>query len=490
MTSLRSPRRRQLFAAAALAPTAALAATPPRVAAPGSTALTYASAFPADFVFGVAAASAQIEGAAFEDGKGESVWDRFARMPGKVHNGETPDVACDHYHRFDEDFALMASLGIKTYRLSIAWPRIYPNGDGELNPKGLAFYRRLFASMKKHGITPWVTLFHWDLPQSLEDRGGWTSRVTVDAFARYADTVVKAFAGDVKHWITLNEILCFTLLGYGTGTKAPGRQESAKVVNQTYHHALLCHGHGVRAVRAFGGKGAQVGLTDNCAVAVPVTETPADIAAAKAWFADRNAQVLGAIHAGKYTANFLSRVGADAPDVKPGDFDLISLPTDFLGLNIYSGTYVRASKAAAAGGAYETLPHPVNYPRADSTWLRLVPQSLYWGPRFCHELYGHKAIYITENGCGYDTEPVVNGEVLDLHRRDYLRSYLREAHRAIADGVPLKGYFLWSFIDNYEWEDGYQRRFGIVHCDYETLKRTPKLSAHYYSDVIKERRIL
>jgi beta-glucosidase len=486
MTSPRSLRRRQLLAAATL-PTltpAALAAAPP----PGATAgLTYASPFPADFVFGVAAASAQIEGAAFKDGKGESVWDRFARMPGKVHNGDTPDVACDHYHRFDEDFALMASLGIKTYRLSIAWPRIYPNGDGELNPKGLDFYRRLLASMKKHGITPWVTLFHWDLPQALEDRGGWTSRVTVDAFARYADTVVKAFAGEVKHWITLNEIVCFTLLGYGTGSKAPGRKESDKVVNQTYHHALLCHGHGVRAVRQFGGKGAVVGLTDNCAVAVPVTETPADIAAARAWFIDRNAQILGAIRAGRYTAGFLQRVGADAPDVKPGDFDLISLPTDFLGLNIYSGTYVRAGKA---GTPYEALPHPVNYPRADSPWLRLVPQSLYWATRFCHEVYGHPAIYITENGCGYDDEPVVNGEVLDLHRRDYVRSYLREAHRAIADGVPLKGYFLWSFIDNYEWEDGYQRRFGIVHCDFQTQKRTPKLSAHYYANVIKARKLL
>jgi beta-glucosidase len=492
MTSFRPLRRRHLFAAAALPlASASLAATPQkRRAEPAGASLTYASRFPADFVFGVAAAAPQIEGAAFKDGKGESVWDRFARNPGKVHGGHTLDVACDHYHRFDEDFALMASLGIKTYRLSIAWPRIFPHGDGELNQKGLDFYHRLFASMKKHGIQPWVTLFHWDLPQSLEDRGGWTSRVTVDAFARYADTVVKAFAGEVKHWITLNEIVCFTLLGYGTGTKAPGRKESAKLVNQTYHHALLCHGHGVRAVRKFGGAGAVVGLTDNCAVPVPVTETPADIAAAKAWFVDRNAQVLGAIHAGKYTADFLARVGADAPDVQPGDFALISLPTDFLGLNIYSGTFVRASKTAGAGTVYETLPHPANYPSADSNWLRLVPQSIYWATRFCHEVYGHQAIYITENGCGYDTEPVVNGEVFDLHRRDYLRSYLREAHRAVGDGVPLKGYFLWSFIDNYEWEDGYQRRFGIVHCDFETQVRTPKLSARYYADVIRERKIL
>jgi beta-glucosidase len=449
--------------------------------------LTYSSPFPSNFVFGVAAASAQIEGAAFEDGKGESIWDRFARIPGKVAGGDTLDVACDHYHRFDEDFALMASLGVRNYRLSIAWPRIYPQGDGEVNEAGLDFYHRLFASMARHGITPWVTLFHWDLPQALEDRGGWTARTTVDAFARYADTVVKEFRHQVKNWITLNEIRCFTLLAYGYGTKAPGRQESAAVLNQTYHHALLCHGHGVRAVRQFGGAGARVGLTDNCDVSVPVTETPADIAAAKAWFTEKNEHILGAIHGKGYSDAYLARVGSDAPVVEPGDFELISLPTDFLGLNIYTATYVRAGRN---GEPWEVVPLPPNYPRADSPWLNLVPQAIYWAPRMCHEVYGHASIYITENGCGYNEEPLVNGEVQDLHRRDYLRNHLREVHRAIADGVPIDGYFLWSFIDNYEWEDGYQRRFGVVHCDYQTLVRTPKLSARYYADVIRTRTVL
>ncbi|MDM4765196.1 GH1 family beta-glucosidase [Pelomonas sp. SE-A7] len=448
---------------------------------------TYSSPFPDAFVFGVAAASAQIEGAAFEDGKGESIWDKFSRIPGKVHNGDTLDQACDHYHRFDEDFALMASLGVKHYRLSIAWPRIYPSGDGEINRAGLAFYHRLFDSMARHGITPWVTLFHWDLPQSLEDRGGWTSRVTVDAFARYAETVVHEFAGKVRHWITLNEIRCFTLLAYGVGSKAPGRRESEAVVNQTYHNALVCHGHAVKAVRTFGGEGAQVGLTDNCDVCVPVTETPADIAAARAWFTERNAHILGAIHAGCYPQAYLDRVGAHAPKVEAGDFELISQRTDFLGLNIYTATYVRAGKS---GAAYEQLALPAQYPRADSPWLNLVPQAIYWAPRLCQELYGHRSIYITENGCGYDLEPVANGEVVDLHRRDYLRNHLREVHRAIADGVAIQGYFCWSFMDNYEWEDGYQRRFGIVHVDYKTQQRTPKLSARYFAAVMRERRIL
>lgn len=451
---------------------------------------SYSSPFPSSFVFGVAAASAQIEGAAFDDGKGLSIWDRFARTPGKVAHGDTLDMACDHYHRYDEDFALMASLGVRHYRLSIAWPRIYPQGDGALNPAGLAFYKRLFASLERHGITPWVTLFHWDLPQALEDRGGWTSRSTVDAFARYAETVVREFAPYVKNWITLNEIRCFTLLAYGFGNKAPGRRESDAVVNQTFHHALLCHGHAVRAVRSHGGPGARVGLTDNCDASVPVTETPADIAAAKAWFVDSNAHVLGAIHGKGYSQAYLQRVGADAPNVQPGDFDIISAPTDFLGLNIYTATYVRAARDAEGGRPYEALTLPKAYPRADSPWLNLVPQAIYWAPRFCHELYGHDAIYITESGCGYNDEPVVAGEVIDLHRRDYLRSHLREVHRAIADGVPIDGYFLWSFIDNYEWEDGYQRRFGIVHCDFETLVRTPKLSARYYAEVMRTRTIV
>jgi beta-glucosidase len=448
--------------------------------------LSYSSPFPAGFVWGVATAAPQIEGAAFEDGKGESIWDRFSRLPGKVHNGDTLDVACNHYHRYDEDFALMKSLGIRHYRLSIAWPRIYPTGDGALNRDGIAFYQRLFDSMLAHGITPWVTLFHWDLPQALDDQGGWASRRTVEAFATYADTVVKAFGDRVKNWITLNEIRCFTFLAHDLTIKAPGRKLSAAEVNQTYHHALLCHGHAVRAVRQHGGPRARVGLTDNCDICVPVTETAADISAARTWFTRRNLHILDAIYRGGYSPEYLARCGKDQPRVTPGDFDLIGQKTDFLGLNIYSGTYVRAG----TGGEPVEVPLPKQYPRADSHWLNLMPQCMYWGPRFVHELYGVDSIYITENGCGYDDEPVIDGEVRDLHRRDFLRNHLRELHRAIADGVPVKGYFLWSFLDNYEWEDGYQRRFGIVHVDFSSQKRTPKLSAHYYASVIGHNRIL
>lgn len=456
---------------------------------PASHSTSYSCPFPASFAWGVATAAPQIEGAAFEDGKGESIWDRYARIPGKIHNGDTLDVACDHYHRYKDDIALMRELGVKNYRLSLAWPRIFPQGDGAPNRKGLDFYKRLLGALRENGITPWVTMFHWDLPQALEDRGGWTSRVTVDAFARYADTIVKAFSGQVKNWITLNEIRCFTLLAYSrAGTKAPGRFVSNALLNQTYHHALLCHGHGVRAVREHGGAGARVGLTDNPDACQPVTEHARDIAAAHTWFAEKNEHLLGAIYGGGYSSAYLKRCGADAPDYKPDDFKLISQPTDFLGLNIYSGSYVRALGGDA--GRPETLPLPAHYPRADSVWLNITPQCLYWAARMVQGLYGVKSIHITENGCGYDDEPVRNGEVHDLHRREFLRAYLRELHRAISDGVPVDGYFVWSLMDNYEWEDGYARRFGIVHCDFATQKRTPKLSARWYSDVMAANRIL
>jgi len=443
--------------------------------------------FPKKFIWGVATAAPQIEGAAFEGGKGESIWDRFSRIPGKVLNGDTLDVACDHYHRYREDFRLMRKLGIKNYRLSIAWPRIYPNGDGVLNPKGIEFYRRLIDAMRAEGITPWVTLFHWDLPQALEDRGGWRKRVVPEAFATYADTIVAALADLVKNWITINEIRCFTNYGHGEGDKAPGTKETQQVINQTYHHALLCHGYGVRAVREYGGRGAKVGITDNPDISIPLTETPADIEAAKKWFIDKNAHILEPIYTGRYSAAYLKRCGKDRPIVAKGDMELISLPTDFLGMNIYTGVFVRSG----ARRAVEALPFPADYPQTSSPWLKIIPQAIYWGTRLSQEVYGVKSIHITENGCGYDVEEVTKGgEVLDLHRREYVRGYLKELHRAIQDGVPVHGYFLWSFMDNYEWQDGYTRRFGIVHNDFKTQKRTPKLSAHWYSRVIQENRIV
>jgi beta-glucosidase len=442
--------------------------------------------FPKNFIWGAATAATQIEGAAFEDGKGESIWDRFSRVPGKTHNGDTPDITCDHYHRYKSDFALMRKLGIKNYRFSIAWTRIFPQGRGAINPKGVDFYHRLLDAMQAEGLTPWITMFHWDLPQALEDEGGWRVRGVTQAFATYAETIVREYGDRVKNWITLNEIYCFTTLGYKGRDKAPGAHESDAVVNQTYHHALLCHGHGVRAVREHGGRGARVGLTDNSNIMLPLSETKEDIAAARSAFIRANARILEPVYTGKYSDEFLKSQGKASPKWEKGDFKLIAEPTDFLGMNIYTGSFVRPGKK----GKWEIVPVTPNFPRADSPWLNLIPEAAYWGTRWVHEIYGVKAIYITESGAGYDDAAPVNGEVLDLHRRNYIRACLKELHRAIKEGVPVKGYFVWSFMDNFEWQDGCSRRFGIVYNDFKTQKRTPKLSALWYKRVMEENRLV
>lgn len=445
--------------------------------------------FPKKFTWGVATAAAQIEGAARADGKGESTWDHFSRQPGRTHNGDTPGVACDHYHKFPQDFALMRKMGIKNYRLSIAWPRIIPDGLGTVNRKGLDFYHRLFDSLEKNGITPWVTMFHWDTPQALEVEGGWRNRRTAEAFGRYAEVIVKEFRPRVKNWFTLNEIRCFTFHSFaGNASKAPGIPESAQVVNQTVHHAVLAHGLGVRAVREHGGRGARVGLVDNLDVFIPVEETAEHIEAARRAFEFHNDQILGVVAHGRYSPLFLRACGKDRPSVRKGDLDLIGLPTDFTGLNIYTGTFVRHAKG---GKRFEELDFPGGFPKTGLTgWLKTTPQAMYWATRLTAEVYGAKTIYITENGYGAIEEPDANGEIIDLHRRDYIRQYLAELHRAIGDGAPVSGYFCWSFMDNFEWADGYASRFGLHHVDYATQKRTPKLSAGWYSKVIQTNRLV
>lgn len=445
-----------------------------------------ASRFPRKFVWGVATAAPQIEGAAALDGKGESIWDRFSLKPGAVAGGDTPAVACDHYHRYAQDFALMRELGLAHHRFSIAWPRIFPAGRGSLNQRGIDFYQRLVDSMLAHGITPWATCYHWDLPQALEDEGGWRVRATVDAFATYADTVVRALGDRVKHWITVNEIPCFIGLGYGTGEHAPGARETPAVVAQAYHHALLAHGHAVRAVREFGGSGARVGLTHNPQIGIPVTETPPAIAAAERWTARQNGHLLTPVFRGRYPADYLRACGANRPTVRRGDLELIGQPTDFLGLNIYTGVFIRADRR----GQPETLPMPSSYPRADLPWLHHAPQSIYWAIRHLGRLYHPAEFVITENGAGYEDRPDASGEILDLHRREYLRNYLLAVQRATAERLSVRGYFAWSFIDNFEWTYGYAKRFGLVYNDYATQRRTPKLSARWYAAVARENRPL
>ncbi len=451
-----------------------------------SSAALLSQSFPADFRWGVAAAAPQIEGAAREDGKGESNWDHFAAQPGRIAHGDTLEVACDHYHRYRADIALMRKLGVKNYRMSVAWTRIIPDGTGAVNQRGLDFYKRLLDALLASGITPFVTMFHWDLPQPLEAAGGWRVRRTPEAFARYVDALVPALGDRVRHWITLNETGCFTRQAYGGTTRPPALNEPEQVINQTYHHALLAHGHGVRAVREHGVRGAEVGITDDSRICIPVIENAANVTAARRAFVEDNVRVLDPILTGRYGAVYRRVTGRDAALTQPGDLQLIGQPTDFLGLNIYTANYVRRGRS----GRPEQLPLPASYPACDSPWLRLMPAALAWGPRLAREVYGVRKIYITENGAGYDDPPPVNGEVLDLHRREYVRQCLAELHRGIATGNPVAGYFLWSLMDNFEWADGYTRRFGIVYNDFATQRRTPKLSARWYAEVMRRNRIV
>lgn len=437
--------------------------------------------FPTDFVWGVATASAQIEGAAFEDGKGASVWDTFSRVPGKVIGGDTLDVACDHYHRYGEDAALLASLGCTHYRLSMAWPRIFPEGSGAVNAAGLDFYDRLVDAFLQNGITPWVTLYHWDLPQKLEDEGGWLQRKTVDAFADYADIVTKQLGDRVKNWFTLNEMPCFIGMGYGTGQHAPGRTESKKNVNQAYHHALLAHGRAVQIVRA-NVPDARVGLVHNPPTPLPVIETEEHIQAARENYERVNAPLMAPVYQGAYPDWFLA--APDAPEIAAGDMEIIAQPGDFLGLNLYAGYFVRA------GAPFQSLPFPRQFPQGDLPWINVTPQTLYWQIRFAQEVFGVGPVLITENGSAFDDAMTQEGEVLDLERREYFRNYLISLHRAVQEGFDVRGYFAWTLMDNYEWAEGYAKRFGLIHVDFETQKRTPKLSAQWFGAVCRENRVI
>lgn len=437
--------------------------------------------FPPDFTWGVAAASAQIEGAAFTDGKGASIWDTFCRKPGAVINGDTLDIACDHYHLYESDADLMRQMGWRNYRLSIAWPRIFPDGANVVNERGLEFYDRLIDAFLERDITPWATLFHWDLPQPLEDENGWLNRVTVDAFAVYADAITKRLGDRVKHWFTLNEMPCFIGLGYETGIHAPGRQESKQLVNQGYHHALLAHGRAVLIVRANVPEG-RVGLVHNPPTPIPAIETEEHIEAARQNYERVNGPLMAPIFRGQYPDWFMEL--PDAPVVEASDMETIAQPGDFLGLNLYSGYFVRAEKPM------EQLPFPAQFPQGDLPWINVTPQTLYWQIRLAHEVFGAESFYITENGSAFDDELTADGEVIDLERREYLRNYLIGLQRACAEGFDVRGYFAWSVMDNYEWAEGYAKRFGLIHVDFATQKRTPKLSAQWYSAVCRENRVL
>ena len=443
--------------------------------------------FPENFLWGVAAASYQVEGAWDEDGKGLSIWDEFCRKHGAVWMSQSGNVACDHYHRYPEDIALIKALGAHAYRLSISWPRVLPAGTGAVNAKGLEFYDRLVDNLLEEGIIPYITLFHWDYPFDLYCRGGWLNPYSSDWFADYTSLIVKKLSDRVTNWITLNEPQVFVGLGHQEGRHAPGLTLDLHQVLITAHNALLAHGKSVQAIRANAVKTPRVGFAPIGAVYFPDSGSSADIEAARqqmfaidhknmwnvSWFSDP-------IFLKKYPEDGVALFGDAMPNVRSGDMDIIGQPLDFYGVNIYHGIRIKAG----SDGKPQVVSDPVGGPRTAYEWP-VSPESLYWGPRFLWERY-KTPIYITENGMANVDWVALDGKVHDPQRVDYIRRYLGELQRVIQDGVDVRGYFHWSILDNFEWAVAYQQRFGIVYVDFSTQKRTPKDSYYLYQQIIKE----
>jgi beta-glucosidase len=436
-------------------------------------------AFPPNFLWGCATSAYQIEGAVAVDGRGRSNWDIFSHTPGKTHKGETGDIAADSYHLYKEDVQLLKDLGAKAYRFSLSWSRIFPQGRGQPNEAGLGYYQRLIDQLLKNGIEPYVTLFHWDLPQALD--GGWQSRDTPKAFADYAAYATRKLSDRVRHFMTTNEVVCFTDLSYQIGQFAPGLKLPAAQVNQIRHHGVLAHGLGVQAIRANSTSGTQVGLAENPKVYVPVMESAEHIEAARRAFREENAPFLTAVMEGKYTDGYLQREGANAPKVNGDDLKIIGSPLDFVGLNVYQPEYARAD---AGPSGYAVARRPSSFPHMASPWLFIGPEVIYWAIRHTSDLWKPREIYITENGCSSEDLRAADGRIEDTDRIMFLRNYLINLQRAASEDYPIKGYFLWSLLDNFEWADGYSKRFGIHYVDFKTQQRRRKLSADWYREVI------
>jgi beta-glucosidase len=439
--------------------------------------------FPNGFLWGTATSAYQIEGAVDEDGRGRSIWDTFAHTPGKIGDRSNADGANNHYHRYKEDVGLIKELGVKAYRFSIAWPRVFPEGAGAPNPKGLDFYDRLLDELLMNGIEPFATLYHWDLPQSLEDRlGGWRSSETSRAFADYAGYVAERLTDRVKNIFTVNETGRFVNFGYGWGIDAPGLKLPQAELNQVRHNVALAHGLAVQAIRAHGRAGTKVGPAENIAACLPAIDTPANIRAAEIATRELNAGFLNVVLEGKYTDTFLDYAGANAPKYTADELKIISSPNDFVGLNIYAPQYYVVATDRAPG--FRVLPFPASFPHMNVDWLRIGPETMYWAPRLAAKVWNIDTIYISENGTSSADKLAADGNVYDLDRIMYLRNYLTQLQRATSEGVPVRGYFLWSLMDNFEWIYGFEQRFGLYRVDFDTQLRTPKLSVSFYRDVV------
>jgi len=453
------------------------------------------ASFPEGFLWGAATAAYQVEGAAGEGGRGRSIWDTFSRTPGRTYRGDTGDVACDHYRRTDEDLDLMAGLGLKAYRFSVAWPRVQPEGSGPANQEGLDFYRRLVEGLRGRGIEPMPTLYHWDLPQALEDRhGGWTGRQTSERFAEYAGIVYGALKDEVRFWITLNEPWVASWMGYGHGLHAPGHADAGKALSAT-HHLLLGHGLALEAMRAAGSADddTKLGVTLNLHPAVAARDRDADREAARRVDGQANRLYLDPLFRGSYPEDLLSYYrerGVELPPVRDGDLRKISAPVDFLGVNYYFRHHVRDDPEGGPPevpfsdlGARPIVPHAAE--KTAMGWP-VEPEGLAEILVRLKDEYTQVPLYVTENGRAVHDYADPEGNVKDFERVSYLDAHFRAARTAMERGVDLRGYIVWSLLDNFEWAEGYSKRFGLVFVDYPTQKRTPKASFRWYKGVIEK----
>lgn len=435
--------------------------------------------FPQGFVWGAATASYQIEGSPLADGAGDSIWHRFSHTEGNTRNGETGDVACDHYNRYRQDVSLMKELGLKAYRFSIAWPRILPEGRGRINPKGLDFYDRLVDELLEHGIQPYATIYHWDLPGALHDLGGWANREIEHWFADYATILFLRLGDRVKHWITLNEPWCSAHLGYVTGHHAPGLRDQWAGLRAA-HHLLLAHAAVVEAYRASGLKG-EIGITVNIGPIQAADDDPVTVEVVRHLNAYNNRFFLDPLFKGEYPKELPERFGKAWPAIPAKDLERIRQPVDFVGVNYYTRSLI---------GRDPGSPHGIKWLRTDAPYTdmnwEVYPQGLYEILKWVHDTYGPVPLYVTENGAAFPDRVEPDGSVKDTARTDYLREHFVQAHRCIQDGIPLRGYFVWSLMDNFEWAHGYAMRFGIVRVDFETQQRTIKASGHFYRQVIAQ----
>lgn len=439
--------------------------------------------FPKDFCWGVATSAYQIEGAWNEDGKGESIWDRFTHRPFTIKGSENGDLACDHYHLYQEDIALLKALGVQSYRFSTAWTRILPQGYGTVNQAGLDFYDRLVDNLLGAGIAPVVALYHWDLPQALQDHGGWSNRNIVDWFAHYAMVLFDHLGDRVQRWATLNEPWCTAFLGYGTGQFAPGICDISQAY-QAIHHQLLAHGKAVQAFRSLGHKG-EIGIILNFEYAFPASDNEDDVAAAHRYLAQYVDLFADPLFKGKYAEWILDWAGSMAPQIQAGDMEIISTPMDYLGINYYTSFIVAFDPN---NGHFKCRVCPKTLPLWGITEVGwgVYPQGLTEILNIFKECYGNPPMMVMENGCAALDIPNREEYVEDHERIQYIRAHLRELHRAIQDGANVHGYYYWSLLDNFEWAEGYRPRFGLCRVNYSDFKRTPKKSFYWYHEVIKQ----